>query len=281
MNKLTLALYILIILVLVYEIVVTTDQSISPVDDLLPNVGASTLYSHAPPSSTTTVDVPRKSDVEGAVHANTSIHTNARVTNPYANVSYDAASFDIQEAQERAKRAYENDMAATTETTRGPASAPGGSNAAISNITGGVTVRPIVDNILRPPPPMIAPTPAGPSPIGPSERSDHRCGPSAGGAKCGPDRCCSIYGWCGSPGEPHCMPGINTPTYNGATTTLPPGVSNGGVIKCLTGEIYGIENGQKRLYPTLSIYEKHGSPPLTGTVDCAILNNVIPGTSYN
>lgn len=36
------------------------------------------------------------------------------------------------------------------------------------------------------------------------ERPDHRCGPEFGGARCGPNRCCSMFAWCGSPGEDHC-----------------------------------------------------------------------------
>lgn len=32
--------------------------------------------------------------------------------------------------------------------------------------------------------------------------SDPRCGPGYG--KCGPGRCCSVYGWCGNPGETAC-----------------------------------------------------------------------------
>ncbi len=36
------------------------------------------------------------------------------------------------------------------------------------------------------------------------ERDDHHCGPDYEGAHCGPTRCCSRFGWCGSPGEDHC-----------------------------------------------------------------------------
>lgn len=36
------------------------------------------------------------------------------------------------------------------------------------------------------------------------ERDDARCGPENGEARCGPTRCCSRYGWCGYPDEPHC-----------------------------------------------------------------------------
>ncbi len=276
MSKLALALYILIISVLVYEIVLTAGPVSVSADELLPSRYDGRGKRDAPTATSSMNKV-------GAVKSDVVVSgptTGPREMNQYKDITYDAASFDLQEAQDRAKRAYENDMAASYETPRGPASAPGGSNAAINSITGGTTVRPIVDSVLQPPP-MIAPTPAGPLPVGPSERPDHRCGPAGGGAKCGPDRCCSIYGWCGSPGEPHCMQGTNAPIYNGATTTLPQGISNGGVIKCLTGEIYGIENSQKRLYPTLSIYEKHGSPPFTNVVNCAVLNTVIPGAPYS
>lgn len=35
------------------------------------------------------------------------------------------------------------------------------------------------------------------------ERSDHRCGPQYDNAKCGTDRCCSSFGWCGKT-KKHC-----------------------------------------------------------------------------
>lgn len=49
----------------------------------------------------------------------------------------------------------------------------------------------------------VAPPSPPPQPAA-TERPDHRCGPSFGGARCGADRCCSAHGWCGSRGEPHC-----------------------------------------------------------------------------
>ena len=49
----------------------------------------------------------------------------------------------------------------------------------------------------------------------PVERSDHRCGPQFENAKCGPYRCCSTSGWCGSPGEDHCKKSMNDSRYNG------------------------------------------------------------------
>jgi len=67
-------------------------------------------------------------------------------------------------------------------------------------------VQPVGNDQIAVPPVVSAATP---------ERSDNRCGPSFGGAKCGPGRCCSIYGWCGSAGQPHCKVGINLPAYNG------------------------------------------------------------------
>lgn len=45
------------------------------------------------------------------------------------------------------------------------------------------------------------------------EREDHRCGPKAGGEPCGPGRCCSVHGWCGSADEPACG---REHGYNGA-----------------------------------------------------------------
>ena len=36
------------------------------------------------------------------------------------------------------------------------------------------------------------------------ERSDSRCGPKFGEAKCGTNRCCSSSNYCGNLNEPHC-----------------------------------------------------------------------------
>ncbi len=47
------------------------------------------------------------------------------------------------------------------------------------------------------------------------ERSDHRCGPRFGNAKCGPGRCCSTAGTCGTPDSQACMIKYNLPRYNG------------------------------------------------------------------
>ena len=47
------------------------------------------------------------------------------------------------------------------------------------------------------------------------ERADARCGPNFAGASCGPARCCSTSGWCGSAGEPHCTKLNNVPAFNG------------------------------------------------------------------
>ncbi len=147
-----------------------------------------------------------------------------RTLGEYRDVTYDASSFDLAEARELAKTAYESDVEiVVAPTPRTSASATGGSNATIENVTGRTTVRPIVDNVVvppvfvAPPPPPPAP-PVVESPVAPPsipERPDFRCGPNFNGAKCGPGRCCSIWGWCGSQGEPHCLPGINAPAYNG------------------------------------------------------------------
>lgn len=68
--------------------------------------------------------------------------------------------------------------------------------------------------------PQGAPMPANPAtqaaaaaPSG--ERPDFRCGPAYGNASCGPGRCCSIYGWCGSAGQDHCKRQYNDPRFNG------------------------------------------------------------------
>ena len=54
------------------------------------------------------------------------------------------------------------------------------------------------------------------------QRTDHRCGPSFGGAKCGTGRCCSIFGWCGSANETHCgiHQGFNS-AFNGPKQSMP------------------------------------------------------------
>jgi hypothetical protein len=61
----------------------------------------------------------------------------------------------------------------------------------------------------------VADTSAYTAPATTVERSDHRCGPNYGGAKCGPSRCCSSAGWCGGPGGDHCTRLWNAPLYNG------------------------------------------------------------------
>ena len=44
------------------------------------------------------------------------------------------------------------------------------------------------------------------------ERSDNRCGPTYGNARCGTNRCCSTANFCGGLTETHCT---TTRGYNG------------------------------------------------------------------
>jgi chitinase len=46
----------------------------------------------------------------------------------------------------------------------------------------------------------------------PDQRPDHQCGPAFGNAKCGTNRCCSRFNWCGGLNEPHCS---SARGYNG------------------------------------------------------------------
>ncbi len=55
-----------------------------------------------------------------------------------------------------------------------------------------------------PTPPPSPPAPPAPPAAVPDQRADHHCGPQFGGSKCGTDRCCSSFGWCGGLTEAHC-----------------------------------------------------------------------------
>jgi hypothetical protein len=282
MNRLLLVIYIVIVLVLVHEIYISERAAVESGHDSHIQSG---IMPDAPP-------VRHHAAASGESHAPSqsspiTATVGARQLNAYRDINVDASSFNLSEAQARAARAFESDVIMIdsppiivpppqpstiipkdTVVTRVSSAAPGGITNTTASMTGGIIERPIVD------PPAPTPPPATEN-----ERPDHRCGPVANGAKCGAGRCCSVYGWCGSPGEPHCAAGINAAIYNGPGISLPPGLSNGDVVRCANGTIYRIENNQKRLYPSLSVYEKYGRPSVSD-IDCKVLDGVIPGLAF-
>lgn len=287
MNRVLLVIYIVIILLLTYELYVAEVYRAESRHKFDRNL--------LPSPSTANQPAAAQSDRRPAAPTSNSAETVAlgakRELNAFRDINADTSSFDLHEARMLGAKAFESDVIMIdsppivmppmstiippgTTVTRVSSSSAGGATNTTSTITGGTIERPLVDPPAPTPPVVVSPVPAADS-----ERPDHRCGPLANGAKCGPGRCCSIYGWCGSPGEPHCNVGINVPVYNGAGLPLPQGLSNGDVVKCANGAIYRLEDNQKRLYPSLSVYEKYGKPVATN-IDCKLLDTVIPGISF-
>ncbi len=196
-----------------------------------------------------------------------------RTLGTYKDITTDITAFNFSEAQARARHAFESDMTiipSGAPVTRTSANIPGGTLIATDS-AGYALAQPLIDDTIQ-----YAMQTAGPM----DERPDHRCGPLGDGAKCGTGRCCSIYGWCGNPGEINCRTSVNDSLYNGAGLPLPPGFFNGNVIRCaVDGAIYRLEDNRRRWYPNPTVYAKYGRPPYTN-VDCNIIDSIVPGPVF-